>query len=108
MVSSNISTLQVKKKMRIKTALVCIILLCSMVSPCFAETTIHDLTVDDKHIVFNYLDTHHILHTREFGDIRVSDTVYEKVWINDTITVDINSWGNYDVQKINGKPIYEI
>lgn len=81
------------------------ILMLSLIISASSASDLQNLTVDDKHIVFNYLDTHHIVHTKEFGDITVSSDMYEKIWINDTIEVDIKSWGNYEIYKINGKTV---
>ena len=79
--------------MKMIKCLILMILMLSLMTSVSSASDLHNLTVDDKHIVFNYLDTHHIVHTKEFGDITVSFDMYEKIWINDTIEVDINSWG---------------
>lgn len=58
--------------------------------------------VDDKEIV-DTSGTSQTLHTVDFGDVRVSGDVYEKVMIGDNITFSTNSFGGfYTVYRING------
>ena len=70
--------------------------------PVVSASEVHDLTVTDKHIKEYGMDNCYILHTREFGDVRVSHDDYNKVWINDTVTVEFGAFSVYFITKING------
>lgn len=71
------------------------------------SSDLHNLTVDDKHIIHTY-GCCYLIHTVEFGDIEVTEETYQQIWINDTITVDIkSSWGLYSVHAVNGTAINE-
>lgn len=68
---------------------------------------LHNLTVDDKHIIHTY-GSCYLIHTVEFGDIEVTEETYQQIWINDTITVETkSSWGLYSVHAVNGTAINE-
>lgn len=60
-------------------------------------------TVDDKNIRAQHADSIYLIHTGHYGDIRVSETYYQKIFIGDNITFDTkSSWGIYNILKING------
>ena len=89
-----------------------IILLISLISllsiSVVAAEPIHDLHVDDKHIRNVGMDKMYLIHTQEFGDIRVAENTYNKIWINDTITCNTSFIGTLDLIKINGKDIVDL
>jgi len=80
--------------------LLCIITLLLIAPVSAKEIT---TTVDDKEIINNY-DSCYTVHTIDFGDIQVTDTQYQQIFINDTITFNTESdFGLYTVSKINGE-----
>lgn len=67
----------------------------------------YSLTVKDKRIEHNYLDTYYYLDTVEFGELKVDYMVYNRVWINDNITVVEGLFNDFNVIKINNESIEE-
>ena len=79
--------------------LFCIIILLLVVPVSAKEIT---SKVEDKKIIHSYGDGKYFIHTVDFGDIEVTETEYQQVFINDTVTFDTNSkWGFYTILKIN-------
>lgn len=67
----------------------------------------YSLTVKDKRIEHNYLDTYYYLDTVEFGELKVDYMVYNRVWINDNITIVEGLFNDFNVIKINNESIRE-
>lgn len=67
----------------------------------------YSLTVKDKRIEHNHLDTYYYLDTVEFGELKVDYMVYNRVWINDNITVVEGLFNDFNVIKINNESIGE-
>jgi len=82
-----------------------IVLLC--VTPDFAKELTSEVT--DKTIV-NTHNSCYCIHTKDFGDIQVSERDYQKVMIGDNITFNTESfYGLYNVLKINNEELnYEL
>lgn len=93
--------------MKIKIILLISLLFLLSISAVSAEST-NDFHVDDKHIRNVGMDKMYLIHTVEFGDIRVAENTYNKVFINDTITCNITFLGTIDVIKINGKDMVDL
>ena len=57
--------------------------------------------VDDKHIQHSYGTDYYFIHTVDFGDVQVIDTVYNEIMINDTVTFpNTDNWGIYNVKVV--------
>ena len=88
-----------------KILLIALIIALFSMSVVYAEqTTTETFHVTDKRVEFAEYKTMHIIHTLEYGDITVDKYGYNKIRINDTITIELYDNSHADVIEINGQP----
>ena len=81
--------------------LICLIMGLLIITPVSAKEITSK--VDDKKITQSHGDGSYFIHTVDFGDIKVMEREYQKVFIGDNITFNTESkWGLYTILKING------
>lgn len=91
--------------MNVKTIIILLIISLLLLSPVAAKEITSK--VDDKKIIKSHGDGHYFIHTVTFGDIQVTESEYQEVFINDTVTFDTHSdWGFYTILKVNGRELY--
>ena len=90
--------------MKIKTITIILLISLLLISPIAAKEITSK--VDDKKIIHAHGDGSYFIHTIDFGDVEVTESEYQEVFINDTVTFNTHSeWGYYAILKINGTEV---
>ena len=92
-----------------KKIIMAVLIALMLIMPVFAQD-LHTFTVDDKHIENSISDSRsssfYIIHTKEFGDLKVNLDDYKKIYIGDEITLDLDNFnGHAKILKINDNAV---